>query len=106
VTSSEGRLELNPTWRGDGELTISSITPDGDGETISVDGRGGVWPVGDDADTVDLPLAWSPDGSVLALRAVEGGTSDIAGSYIEIMTLDERDRVSDAPDVLMVGWTE
>jgi hypothetical protein len=106
VTSSEGRLELNPAWRGDDELTISSVTPDGDGEAISVDSRGGVWPVGDKTDTVDLPLAWSPDGSALALRAVEGATSDVAGSYVEIMTGDQRDRVSDAPDVLIVGWTQ
>ena len=106
VTSSADRMELNPAWNGNGELSISSVKPAGGSDAISVDGAGGVWPLSRAEDAIDLPLAWSPDGETLAVRTVEGAPADVAASYVELMRGDQRARVSDIPDVLIVGWTE
>jgi Tol biopolymer transport system component len=112
VTTSQDRMELNPAWNGDGELTISSVKPGGGSDAISVDAAGGVWPLSRDDDAIDLPLSWSPDGAALAVRTltVDGAgdatQADLSSSYVELMAGDERERVSDVPDVLIVGWTE
>ncbi|MEX2225172.1 MAG: hypothetical protein WEB52_01835 [Dehalococcoidia bacterium] len=108
VTSSEDRMEFNPAWNGDDELTISSVKPEGGSDAVSVDARGGVWPLSRNDDSIDVPLAWSPDDSTLAVRTVEGeSASDTATSYVEFLTPGgARDRVSDSADVLIVGWIE
>jgi len=106
VTLSADRMELNPAWNGDGELSIGSVKPAGGSDAISVDSAGGVWPLSRAEDAIDLPLAWSPDGDTLAVRTVEGAPADVATSYVELMKGDQRARVSDIPDVLIVGWTD
>jgi hypothetical protein len=108
VTSDSDRAEFNPAWNVDGDLTISSVKPDGGGDAISVDSGGAVTALSDNSDAIDLPLAWSPDGSSLAVRAVDGASPEEAGrSYVEIVTPGGgRERASDAADVLVVGWLE
>ena len=108
VTSDSDRAEFNPAWNVDGDLTISSVKPDGGGDAISVDAGGGATALSDNSDAIDLPLAWSPDGSALAVRSVDGASPEEAGrSYVEIVKPDgSRERASDAADVLVVGWLE
>jgi Tol biopolymer transport system component len=108
VTSDSDRAEFNPAWNVDGDLTISSVKPDGGGDAISVDSGGAATALSDNSDAIDLPLAWSPDGSSLAVRAVDGASPEEAGrSYVEIVTPGGgRERASDAADVLVVGWLE
>ena len=108
VTSDTDRAEFNPAWNVDGQLTISSVKPDGGGDAVSVDAGGAVTTLSENSDAIDLPLAWSPDGSSLAVRSVDGASPEDAGrSYVEIVTPDGgRERASDAADVLVVGWLE
>jgi Tol biopolymer transport system component len=108
ITASAGRLELNPAWNGDHELTIGSVDDEGGSDAVSVDAAGGLWPVTRSDDTADLPLAWSPDGKKLAARSVETASASGGGaSYVELMSADgERERVSDSADALIVGWKE
>jgi Tol biopolymer transport system component len=108
VTSDSDRAEFNPAWNVDGDLTISSVKPDGGGDAISVDSGGAATALSDNSDAIDLPLAWSPDGSSLAVRSVDAASPEQAGrSYVEIVKLGgDRERASDAADVLVVGWLE
>lgn len=100
--------QINPAWSRDGELTVASVKPEGGGDAViaAIDGAGQA--LDDNDDSIDLPLAWSPDGETLAVRAVDGATPFQArGSRIELLRLDgTREQVSDGPDVLIVGWTE
>jgi Tol biopolymer transport system component len=107
-TSSDDAAQINPAWRGDGELTIASIAADGGGDTVSIDDTGAAETITDNDESIDVPIAWSPDGASLAVLAVEGATPLDAGeSHIELVTPDgERERVSDQTDVLIVGWLE
>jgi Tol biopolymer transport system component len=108
VTSDVDRAEFNPAWNVDGDLTISSVKADGGGDAITVDPAGAATTLTENGDGFDLPIAWSPDGSSLAVRSVEGGSPDDLGrSYVEIVGAGgRRERTSDASDVLVVGWTE
>lgn len=100
--------QINPAWSRDGELTVASVKPEGGGNAViaSSDGVGDA--LVDNDDTIDLPLAWSPDGATLAVRAVDGATPyEARGSRIELLRRDgTREAVSEGPDVLIVGWTE
>jgi Tol biopolymer transport system component len=100
--------QINPAWRGDAELTIASIDAAGGGDAVSVDIDGATDTLTTNDDSIDLPVAWSPDGSTLAVRAVEGATPFEAGeSHIELVTpAGDRERVSNSADVLIVGWLE
>jgi len=108
VTSDADRAEFNPAWNVDGDLTISSVKSDGGGDAVSIDSAGGATALSENGDAIDLPIAWSPDGLSLAVRNVEGGSPEEAGrSYVEIVGADgQRERASEASDVLVVGWTE
>jgi Tol biopolymer transport system component len=105
-----GDAAFNPAWRPDGDLTVASLDASGGGDAISVDaiGDGATVRITNDARTIELPLTWSPDGSALAVLAIDADSAlDAAGSHVEIVTLDgERERVSDQSDVLIVGWME
>jgi Tol biopolymer transport system component len=98
--------QTNPTWRNNAELTVSSIDPSGGGDALSVGGTRAAHALTDNDDSIDLPLQWSPDGSSLAVRAIEGASAnDVGVSHIDLVTAEgERARLSDAPDALMVGW--
>lgn len=100
------RGEFNPAWRRDGDLTVASLQLDGGSEAISIDDAGAIASqVTQNADGIDLPLGWSPDGETLVVRSVEGKTPFDAGrSYVELVRGDVRVRLSDSADVLIVGW--
>jgi Tol biopolymer transport system component len=99
------RGELNPTWKGDGKLTIASLNLDGGGNATSIDAAGGASSITANSDRIDLPLDWSPDGATLAVRAVDGRTpSEASASHVELLRDGARDRVSDSADVQIVGW--
>lgn len=109
VSSTDGaRVEFNPAWRPDGELTIASVKPEGGGDAVSIDAGGTVRALSNNDDSIDLPLAWSADGAALVVRSVEGANAQSAGeSALELLRDDgSRDRLSDSPDVLIVGWLE
>ena len=59
-------------------------------------------------DGIDLPLAWSPDGFTLAVRAVAGRTAaDVGESHIDLVGPDgARSRASDSSDVQILGWLQ
>ena len=99
------RGELNPAWRGNGELTIASLNLDGGASALSVDAAGATSPITASSDRIDLPLDWSPDGTTLAVRAVDGKTpADVSTSHVELVRDSGRDRVSESADVQIVGW--
>ncbi|HEY8173257.1 MAG TPA: hypothetical protein VIH21_09210 [Dehalococcoidia bacterium] len=102
------RVEFNPAWRADGRLTVASIKPDGGGDAVALDASGDAETLTHNASTIDLPLGWSPDGATLAVRSVDGARPHDAGeSHLEIVRDDgSRERVSDNPDVLVVGWMQ
>jgi Tol biopolymer transport system component len=100
------RGELNPAWRGSRELTIGSLNLDGGGNAVAVDAAGGASSITTNDDSIDVPLDWSPDGTTLAVRAVDGKTPAEAGtSHVELVRDGARDRVSESADVQIVGWT-
>jgi Tol biopolymer transport system component len=107
-TAGEAAAEVNPAWRADGDLTVASIDADGGAGAVSVDEGGGVETISKNADGIDLPLQWAPDGSTLAVQAVEGATPlEARESHLELVTPDgRRERVSGQADVLIVGWLE
>lgn len=99
------RGELNPAWRSNGELTIASLNLDGGGNAVTVDATGGTSALTANSNSIDLPLGWSPDGTTLAVRAVDGKTPFDAGeSHVELVRDGARDRVSESADVQIVGW--
>jgi Tol biopolymer transport system component len=104
VTAEGGGAELNPAWRGD-DVTISLADVEG-GSSVTVDVGGVNSTLAESDDSIDLPLAWAPDGSALAVRAVDGSLGDgIGSSYVELIGADgSRQRASDSPDALVVGW--
>ena len=101
------RAEYNPAWDGDGKLSIAAVKPDGGGDAIA-DAAGAAQQLTDNTDSIDLPLDWSPDSTQLAVRSVEGASEfDAGASHIDLVARDgSRQRVSDSPDVIVVGWTE
>ena len=106
VAASGARLEFNPAWRRDGRLTIAVVKPQGGGDAVSVERSGQTESLTSNAASIDLPLEWSPDGSKLAVRAVEGADPASAGaSHVDLVDGDGgRARVSEEADVLIVGW--
>ncbi|TAK65680.1 MAG: hypothetical protein EPO22_04585 [Dehalococcoidia bacterium] len=107
IAAGDGtKMELNPQWTSDGELTIASVKPEGGSSAVSVDATGATEAVASSGDGIDLPLGWSPKGDRLAVRAVEGAAPNEAGpSHVELVDRDGgRQRVSDNADVLIAGW--
>lgn len=107
-TIGVARGELNPAWKDDRSLTIASVGLDGGGSALALDGGGVASALTTKGDGIDLPLAWSPDGDALVVRAVDGTSPfDATQSHVEIVRADgTRDRISDSADVMVVGWTE
>ncbi len=105
-TVAGARGELNPAWKTGGGLTVASVGIDGGGAAVDIDPSGNESALTSNGDSIDLPLAWSPDGTSLAVRAVDGKTPfDARASHIDLLRDGARQRVSDSADVLIVGWT-
>ena len=99
------RGELNPTWRPGGQLTIGALKLDGGGDALTIDGAGATSRVTTNTDGIDLPLAWAPDETSLAVRALDGRTPfDASTSHVDLVRNGNRERVSENADVLIVGW--
>ncbi len=107
ASADAARAEYNPAWDGNGQLSISSVKPDAGGDVIA-DAAGAPQPLTDNTDSIDLPLEWSPDSAELAVRSVEGASEfDAGASHIDLVARDgSRQRVSDSPDVIVVGWLQ
>ena len=100
------RGEFNPAWAPNGELTVASMNLDGGAGAVTLSADGLAQET-ENAEGIDLPLGWSPDGGTLAVRAVEGETPFEAGaSHVELVRAGSRERVSDSSDVTIVGWSE
>ncbi len=99
--------QINPAWTPTNDLTVASVKPEGGGDAVAIAADGTASTLDDNDDSIDLPLAWSPDGESLAVRAVDGASPfEAQGSRIELLRRDgTRDAVSEGPDVLIVGWT-
>jgi len=107
LPAADAKAEVNPAWKGGHELTLGAVKPEGGGDAVEVQpGEGITARLTDNSDTMDLPLAWSPDGTQLAVRAVQGATPFEAGaSHIDLIDGDgNRARVSDSADATVVGW--
>jgi Tol biopolymer transport system component len=103
VPSDPAVGEMSPAFDSAGTLTIAELGAAGGGAS-NVDGAGTTATISDGATGFDLPLAWSPDNSSLAVRSV---APDSGASYIELVAPGgQRERVSDRADVLIVGWLE
>jgi len=103
---NRARAEYNPAWRADGRLTIAAVKPAGGGDAVSIGPSGQAERLTDNTGSIDLPLAWAPDGSKLAVRSIEGADAASAGaSRLELIdAAGGRQRVSAGSDVLIVGW--
>lgn len=106
VSGDGTHMEFNPQWEADGDLTVTSVKPDGGSEAISVGAAGATESYTDRSDAIDLPLGWSPNGDRLAVRSVDGAAPrDAARSHVELVDrTGGRARVSENADVLIVGW--
>jgi len=93
-------------WAPNGELTVASMNLDGGAGAVTLSADGLAQET-ENAEGIDLPLGWSPDGGTLAVRALEGETPFEAGaSHVELVREGSRERVSDSSDVTIVGWSE
>lgn len=108
AVARDGGDEFNPAWRPDGALTVAALGDDGAAALSVADGGGNSEVTPASTEEIDLPLTWSPDGEHLAVRAVDGTSAHDAGeSHVVLVDAQgARQRVSDAPDVLIVGWLE
>jgi Tol biopolymer transport system component len=99
--------EYNPTWRADGELTIASIDADGR-DALATGAAGNTTTISGTRAGITVPLRWAPDGSTLAALSIDGQTPlDVGAGHLEVVTPEgERTRISEGPDVLIVGWLE
>ena len=102
------RIEFNPAWDAAGDLTIAAVDAAGaGGAAVRLDDAGEAEAVSATPGGLDLPLAWSPDGGVLAVRAVHAPSGEEAPGFLELVTEDGgRRRVSSSADALIVGWVE
>jgi hypothetical protein len=104
ASTGVARGEFNPAWHPEGDLTVGRLNLDGGSAAVSV-GPAGNTVATLSVTSMDLPLGWSPDGSALAVRSVEGATPYEAGANrVEVITSAGRQRVSDSSDVTIVGW--
>jgi Tol biopolymer transport system component len=112
LSQAAGSTQFNPAWKAPGELTVGAVKPEGGGDTLNIEsvggGAGSAQPLTNNSDSMDLPLSWSPGGTALAVQSVEGKTPFEAGaSHVDLIAGDgTRTRVSDSPDVLVVGWLQ
>ena len=107
--SLDGALhgEFSPAWNGS-DLTVSSLKPSGGGDAVQLHAAGDTSTLSQNDDSIDLPLSWSPDGTSLAVRAVQGTTpADAQESHVDLIdAAGNRARVADMADVLIVGWIQ
>jgi Tol biopolymer transport system component len=99
--------DFNPIWDPkDGDLTLGRLTL-GEARAPAMQvSASGVEPLEGPSQGFDVPLAWSPDGSTLALRSFEGDLESEIGPW-HIVLLDakgQRQEVKAESEISFVGW--
>jgi len=99
--------DFNPIWHPkDGDLTLGRLTlGEAKAPAIRVDASE-VKPLEAPSQGFDVPLAWSPDGSTLALRSFQGNLESKSGPY-HLILLDaegQRREVKAESEISFVGW--
>ena len=100
--------DFNPIWHpGDGDLTVGRLTlGDVKAPALRVDASQ-VEPLEAPSQGFDVPVAWSPDGSTLALRSFQGDLESELGPW-HLVLLDaegQRREVKAENEISFVGWT-
>jgi Tol biopolymer transport system component len=105
--------QFRPLWSSDGSLTVGTLEDGasaGGTRRVAVGGAAGATdePIDAPARGFDVPLAWSPDDTRLAVRAFsEPSLSDPGTSTVVIVGTDGgRRQLSDLSDVAVAGWIE
>jgi hypothetical protein len=101
-----GVAQFNPVWTRSGTLTVGTLTPGLGGAALRLGDGGGASALAPPARGFDVPLAWSPDGAHLAVRAFAGASLDDPGpSRVAVVGTDgERRDLSPVSDVIIAGW--
>jgi hypothetical protein len=99
--------DFNPIWHPkDGDLTLGRLAlGEARAPAMRVDASG-VEPLEAPSQGFDVPLAWSPDGSTLALRSFQGDLESEAGPW-HLVLLDakgQRREVKAESEISFVGW--
>jgi hypothetical protein len=99
--------DFNPIWHPkDGDLTLGRLTlGEARAPAMRVDASG-LQPLEAPSQGFDVPLAWSPDGSTLALRSFEGDLESDVGPW-HLVLLDakgQRREVKAESEISFVGW--
>jgi hypothetical protein len=98
---------LGPAWTPGGELTVSSARRGG--STLRFGGSelsaSAATPVGaSQGDGFDVPLAWSPDGAGLAVRAVTGDVGSVRDQRLALISGSGDRRPFGNADTKFLGW--
>ncbi|MBF6599614.1 MAG: hypothetical protein IVW36_03780 [Dehalococcoidia bacterium] len=106
LPSGAASAAFNPAWKPNGQLTVGALSAGGGAGAVEISRSGESTPLTQNAASMDVPLSWSPDGSALAVRSVQGTTPASAGaaSLDLVDSRGNRRRVGDGTDVLVVGW--
>jgi Tol biopolymer transport system component len=100
--------QYNPIWSPAGDLTVAGVSGRR-ATTLALYASGGSRGIVTNQGAIDLPMAWSPDGATLAVRTVNGTSPlDAGASHLALVSASDgaRMRISDSPDVTIVGWLE
>jgi hypothetical protein len=122
ITSGQKQIPLSgdveqfaPVWEAQGGLTVGRLdtsagadAPVRLSESSEAFAQSALPALPAAARGFDVPLAWSPGGEALAVRAFEGSSADDPGaSRVEVVGSDgARRRLSPSSDVLIAGWLE
>ena len=101
--------QYGPVWRpGGGAVTVGGEAASGatGAVTLLLDGSGGRAELAAPAAGFDVPLGWSPDGRMLAVRSFDGRNSTDPGteSYAVVDGSGARTAVPARSQLLFLGW--
>lgn len=99
--------EFNPVWHPqDGDLTLGRLTLGERSAPVMRVSASGLEPLAAPSRGFDVPLAWSPDGSTLALRSFQGDLASGLDPW-HLVLLDaqgQRREVTAESEISFVGW--
>ena len=101
-------IDLGPAWHPGGDLTLGRLSPGRERSgAVRLDDEGSRALPGPERG-FDVPIAWSPDGRLLAVRNFEGSSAvDPGRARLELVKEDGGRRpVNLGGDVAVVGWLE
>ena len=105
-----GVAQFRPVWEPDGALTIGrldAVTGRGTPLRLSLEGDAEAIPA-ERTTGFDIPISWSPDGNMLALRSFEGvSLAEPGPSRVVVAAPDgTRHELSRNSDIIIAGWLE